>query len=149
MSPNSRLLFVYGSLKRGHSNHDRIVRYNGVFLGPVETAEGFELRFIHRGMSGVATMIRSHSGTVLGELYRIPDIRPLNIFEGHPHYYRLEEIIIKNEAGKSRKVSAYIFQAVHELNSRDSSLIVDGDYRERDWIFNKSPRKPIKTGIEE
>jgi gamma-glutamylcyclotransferase (GGCT)/AIG2-like uncharacterized protein YtfP len=148
MSPNTRLLFVYGSLKRGHSNHDRIRRYKGVFLGSVETAEGFELRFLHRGMVGVACMIRSTSGTVLGELYRVPDIRPLNVFEGHPHYYRLEEIIIKTEEGKSRKVWAYVFQPLQELNPRDSSLITDGDYRERDWIFNKSPKKPIKTGIE-
>lgn len=148
MSPHTRLLFVYGSLKRGHSNHDRIRRYGGVFLGSVETLEGFELRFLHRGMVGVACMIRSPSGTVLGELYRVPDIRPLNIFEGHPHYYRLEEIIIKTEAGKSRKVWTYVFQPVHELNSRDSSPITDGDYRERDWIFNKSLKTNNKTGIE-
>ncbi|MBX2986816.1 MAG: gamma-glutamylcyclotransferase [Bdellovibrionaceae bacterium] len=136
--PNyQRLLFVYGSLKRGHSNHDRMTRYGGVFLGSVETVEGYELRFLHRGMAGVATMTRAHSGTVIGELYRVPDIRPLNVFEGHPHYYRLEPIIIKNENNQTKKVWAYIFQELTSLNARDSSLIVDGYYRERDWIFTR------------
>lgn len=107
------------------------------------------MRFLHRGMAGVAVMVRSHSGTVLGELYRVPDIRPLNVFEGHPNYYRLEEILIKNEAGQTKKVWAYIFQAVYELNARDSSIITDGDYRERDWIIKTKVLKvPNKTGIE-
>lgn len=133
---NERIIFVYGSLKSGHSNHYRIADMKGKVLGQVETLEGFKLFYYepYKGR-GIATMVRNRSGgTVLGELVYIPDIRILNKFEGHPYYYRLEPILVEcEEQNLIISTFAYIFQNPSDLTPKTSIEIIDGDYREEDW----------------
>lgn len=68
-----KVIFVYGSLKSGHSNYSRILKMKGRSLGEAETEEGFELYFYEPYKTkGIATMIRSHSGTVVGAPFVAP-----------------------------------------------------------------------------
>ena len=71
---------------------------------------------------------------MVGELFYIPDINILHKFEGHPHYYRLEPLIVSQEGRGLISTYAYIFQHPRDLDARSATLIVDGDYREEDWL---------------
>jgi gamma-glutamylcyclotransferase (GGCT)/AIG2-like uncharacterized protein YtfP len=72
-----RLLFVYGSLKRGHANHAALGR--AVFVVVARTLPQFALRMIE----GYPALVPGQRA-VRGELYRIEtaDLSALDEFEG-------------------------------------------------------------------
>lgn len=86
MTPD--LVFVYGTLKRGHGNHRVMQRSGGEFVGASMTMECFPLV-----VDGLPYLLdRSGSGhRVIGEIYRISDADGwlhLDRLEGHPRFYR-------------------------------------------------------------
>lgn len=107
----------------------------GATLGETETEAGFKLFYYepYRGR-GIATMVRSQSGgTVRGELVYVPNIEVLHKFEGHPHYYKLEPLVVESDQGILISTFAYIFQHPKDLHAKVATEIIDGDYREEDW----------------
>ncbi|MBK1735860.1 hypothetical protein CKO15_11340 [Halorhodospira abdelmalekii] len=99
----STLVFVYGTLKRGHSNHHVLARANGRFLMAWATAPEYELIDL-----GAFPAVREGGGTAIqGEIYKVRDLAPIDRLEGYPMLYdrkRIETpcgsawLYIKNDA---------------------------------------------------
>jgi gamma-glutamylaminecyclotransferase len=93
------LVFVYGTLKRGHSNHALLQGCKWVSA----KAEGIELYageffpFAKRG-----------KGVAYGELYNVNKeiLQRLDRLEGHPHFYRRERTKVIVE---KKSVDAWIY----------------------------------------
>jgi gamma-glutamylcyclotransferase (GGCT)/AIG2-like uncharacterized protein YtfP len=77
------LLFVYGSLKRGHANHAQLA--GAAFLGAAQTAPGYSL---YRVGAYPGLALGGHAA-VTGELYGVARaaFRRLDEFEGCPWLY--------------------------------------------------------------
>ena len=87
----STLLFVYGTLKRGCSNHRHLAGQK--FVGLARTLPGFRLYDLG-GYPGIVAQPEDRSG-VVGEVWSIEDesLRQLDEFEGvHEGLYRREPI---------------------------------------------------------
>lgn len=98
------VLFVYGTLKRGHAAHDLLAGQR--FLGPAVTAPRYRLvdlgpypGLVHDEVSGLA---------VSGELWEVTDeqLNELDVFEGCPTLYRRDAVEI---IGAGRPVEAYFY----------------------------------------
>ena len=75
------LLFVYGSLKRGYSNHHRL---GGRFVAAAATAAKYRLL----DLGTYPGMVRDVDGLrVQGEIWDVDDFESLDAFEGE-HYSR-------------------------------------------------------------
>lgn len=93
---NSTLLFVYGTLKKGHFNHARMMGSDGlsgtaVFEGSATTCEAYPLYV--QGLPFLLN-IPGTGHPVHGEVYRVDAVK-LNLldrFEGHPHSYRRDKV---------------------------------------------------------
>lgn len=112
-------LFVYGSLKRGFSNHS--VMAGAVFLGETRTAPGFEL--VSLGL--YPALIVSGTDRVTGELYRVSleHLARLDEFEGSEY----ERSPIELESG--RLAHAYLLRPGHPAFAHAPRI--GGTYRER------------------
>ncbi len=85
------LLFVYGTLKRGGSNHGQLAGQK--FVGPARTATGYRL-FLLEGYPGMVPWQADQEG-VVGELWDVTDaaLPQLDAFEGVPEgLYRREPV---------------------------------------------------------
>lgn len=96
----SQLLFVYGSLKRGHSNHAQLA--GASFQGVAQSAPGYTLYRVG-GYPGLAP---GGQGAVTGELYAVPAalFERLDEFEGCPWLYERVRIPLSD----GRSVYAYV-----------------------------------------
>lgn len=85
-------LFVYGSLKRGFSNHDRM--RGACFAGVAVTASGHELFLVGE----YPALVTGGAGTVSGEVYEVtPEhLLRLDAFEDHPHLYCRTTILLSD-----------------------------------------------------
>lgn len=85
------LVFVYGTLKRGHGNH--VLLENSDYLGEaVSELSRYEMRAPETGGFPFVTDVSVHSknkGRILGEIYRVDDsvLDRLDLLEGHPSFY--------------------------------------------------------------
>jgi gamma-glutamylcyclotransferase (GGCT)/AIG2-like uncharacterized protein YtfP len=77
-------IFVYGSLKRGESNHRLLARAR--FLGRAHTAPFFELY----DLGAFPAMVAGGFTSVAGELYEVDEetLAAIDRLEGHPTLYR-------------------------------------------------------------
>lgn len=98
------VLFVYGTLKRGHAAHDLLAEQQ--FLGPAATAPRYRLvdlgpypGLVHDDAAGLA---------VTGELWEVTEkkLKELDMFEGCPMLYRREVVDV---AGVEGRVEAYFY----------------------------------------
>ena len=85
------IVFVYGTLQRGHHNHSVMQKSGGDFIGVGETVNRYPLTvsslpFLHN-FEGVG----NH---VLGEVYQVETLKWLDILESHPMFYKREVIEI-------------------------------------------------------
>ena len=108
-------VFVYGTLLAGEPNH-RLLR-TASFEGPARTADAFAL-FDLGAFPGI---VRSETGVVHGEVYRVDDrtLVALDRLEGHPDFY--VRTLIGLEDG--REVWAYLLD---EERVRGRALIPSG-----------------------
>ena len=100
-------LFVYGTLKRGRSNH--VFLSESTYLGEYHAGKDYALY-----VAGLPYMVKEiKGGGVVGELYNI-DVRTLmsiDRLEGHPSFYKREEIwVYDTEVGAEVKAYTYIYQ---------------------------------------
>jgi molybdenum cofactor guanylyltransferase len=115
----SAIIFVYGTLLAGESNHGLLA--NAEFLGAdqLQNAQLYDL--------GEYPMMLPGEGTVTGELYRVTSdtLSELDILEEHPEVYFRGQIIL--ESGRSSQV--YWGRSQHTVNCPG---ITGGDWRLRD-----------------
>jgi gamma-glutamylcyclotransferase (GGCT)/AIG2-like uncharacterized protein YtfP len=78
------LIFVYGTLRRGESNHAQL--RGARFVGTARTEQRYEL--VH--VSGYPALLEDGSVGVSGELYEVDDalLRRLDEFEEVPEMYQ-------------------------------------------------------------
>ncbi|MBM9514691.1 gamma-glutamylcyclotransferase family protein [Desulfogranum marinum] len=103
----SHNIFVYGTLKRGYSNHRFLA--DSKFLGTGKTREKYAMY-----VSGIPFVIVSEPvSQIHGELYEVDDqtLYKLDQLEGHPHWYQREqvEICLDNNFSQSSTVTAWIY----------------------------------------
>ena len=81
------LLFAYGSLKRGHSNHHELGEAR--FVREARTVPSFALRLL----SGYPLLVPGAS-SIRGELFELPSLQvaSLDAFEGEPYQRREVEL---------------------------------------------------------
>ena len=96
-------LFVYGTLKKGFSNHHLL--YWAEFAGAAKTLEKYSLY-----ESGIPFVFKSESVShIYGELYKVDELtlKIIDRLEGHPEWYRREEIEVITE--KEVNVTAWLY----------------------------------------
>jgi molybdenum cofactor guanylyltransferase len=115
----STIIFVYGTLLAGESNHGLLA--NAEFLGAdrLRNAQLYDL--------GEYPMMLPGAGVVTGEVYRVTadTLAALDIVEEHPEIYFRGQIIL--ESGRSSQV--YWGRSQHTINCPG---IAGGDWRLRD-----------------
>lgn len=107
MDTAAQLLFVYGTLKRGGSNHRQLA--GEIFVGEAHTVAGYRL-FALDGYPGMVALAGDREG-VVGEVWSVkPDaLTRLDRFEGVDQgLYRRESVpLLPPFAG--RTVHAYLY----------------------------------------
>lgn len=103
-----RLIFVYGTLKRGHRNHCRLD--GAPFVAAATTRDPFVL------MAGRVPVMFAQAGEglpVVGELYAVSAglLEKLDWFEGHPGFYERTAISVRESAsGAMRVAETYLYR---------------------------------------
>jgi gamma-glutamylaminecyclotransferase len=118
------IVFVYGTLKRGHFNYDRLLKGQSDFLGEAETVDRLcmvDLGYFPGVLSVPAT------STIKGELFGVSDkvIESLDHLEGHPTFYCRTPIKVETEIGSVITAEIYILQ---RTGSRTARVITDGHW---------------------
>ena len=101
------IVFVYGTLKRGHGNH--ILLEKSEFLGPAETNDKYVMY-----QAGIPFVSKAFKETrISGEVYRVDELElnHLDLLEGHPTWYKREEIYVKyiNNKGEVKTTKAWLY----------------------------------------
>lgn len=116
-------LFVYGTLKKGRSNHRLMA--GAQFIGEAISEQAHYV-LAHICLKEEPGPFASH---VCGELYIVPSLkqwRALDRLEGHPHNWKRERREFRNEAGNLFDAWVYIFQG--EVSSDRLCVNRDGYY---------------------
>jgi gamma-glutamylaminecyclotransferase len=101
-----RKLFVYGTLKRGLSNHHYLA--GATYLGRARTKERYPLVAPKRWYPYLINA-PGEGQRVVGELYEIDaaTLKRIDRLEEYPSYYTRREIEVEDEAGRSHRAIAY------------------------------------------
>lgn len=115
------LVFVYGTLLSGESNHRLLSR--SAPAGAARTAARYELA----DLGGYPAMIAGGATAVCGELWEVDDdtLSRLDELEGHPGFY--ERQMVQLDDGRS--ALAYLPQPEQ---TRGCPRIASGDWRRRE-----------------
>ena len=106
----SHLLFVYGTLKRGHGNH-HIIR-NAEYVGDFVTESKFGLVSMGEFPGMVDCKEPSEEGcNIKGELFFVDDamLEYCDRLEGVPHFYRREAITVRSESDPPDTISCFVY----------------------------------------
>lgn len=123
-----RLVFVYGTLRRGESNHHWLS--NAEFVGTGVTAD----RMILVNLGAYPAVVRdSHhasSAFIQGEVYRVTSttFARLDILEDYPKLYGREIVPITLDDGNA--LSSWIY-FLAKNNWNPDRVIPSGDWRDR------------------
>jgi gamma-glutamylaminecyclotransferase len=101
------LVFVYGTLKKGFSNHRLLV--GSEYLGSAQTVEKYAMY-----STGTPIVLKNEAvSPIHGELYQVNEatLAALDSLEGHPDWYRREEveIAVDGEHGRYRETAWLYF----------------------------------------
>lgn len=117
----SHIIFVYGTLKNGFSNHSLLA--DSEFLGEASTVDMYALY-----AAGIPFVNKDEPiSTIQGELYEVNSstLERIDRLEGHPDYYRREEIeVFKKSIGYTETITAWIYFHPEKIGR----LIEDGRY---------------------
>lgn len=113
-TPGATVLFVYGTLKRGGSNHAQLAGQRR--LGPARTGPGYTLYHLD-GYPGMVRAADDHDG-VTGELWEVTPaaLARLDVFEGMPE--RLYERVALPVVFSGRTVTAETYLYLRGLEGR-------------------------------
>lgn len=118
----SQQVFVYGTLMKGFSLHDRL--RNGTYLGKA-MLEGYEMYAIAGG--GYAAIVPGQ-GTVCGEVYEVDEstLYTLDLVEGEGYLFKKEWETVVMEDGRKTRLWVYVYlRPVTEVHRR----IPSGDWK--------------------
>jgi gamma-glutamylaminecyclotransferase len=116
------VLFIYGTLKRGCTNHSLLVDQK--FIGPASTVPGYRL-FLVADYPGLVRDKTDHRG-VQGELWSVDSAKltELDAFEGIPEkLYRRESVML---ASPHEKLAAQTY--LYLRTTRGRRPFVDGNW---------------------
>lgn len=86
-----RMIFVYGTLRRYHGNHQLLE--NARYYGVGATQNNYSM-YVAGGYPYVVSTEARYP--IVGELYGVDDktLEKLDKMEGHPHYFTRSEIVV-------------------------------------------------------
>jgi gamma-glutamylaminecyclotransferase len=113
------LVFVYGTLRQAHSNHQLLG--DAYCYGTGSTRDKYAM-YITSGYPYVISTEARYP--IVGELYAVDDetLDKLDKMEGHPHYYIRREIIVDIETVEYR---AWMY-----FRHPQGTLMPSGDYND-------------------
>tara|TARA_R110002012_G_scaffold2179_1_gene10417 strand:- start:4317 stop:4727 length:411 start_codon:yes stop_codon:yes gene_type:complete len=90
------LVFVYGTLKRGHGNNYLLPESS--FMGPAVTQDKYSM--YHNGIPYVSK--KKKKTRIGGELYSVNKevLKSLDLLEGHPQWYKREMVTVQRFANR-------------------------------------------------
>ena len=88
--PDSKLLFVYGSLRKGLGNHSFLRHENVSYLGNFVT----EPEWTMYSLGGFPALTEGGDTAIVGELYSVPEdvYRAIERLEGYPSFYQRKSL---------------------------------------------------------
>lgn len=118
---NTHMVFVYGTLLRGESNHDLLK--NAEFVGEAQTSPEYDLV----NLGAFPGMVAGGETGIKGEIFSVNDVtlKALDRLEGHPVFYRRTMLKLKGFGA----VEGYLFPR-KRMNGYD--CIESGDWRARE-----------------
>jgi gamma-glutamylaminecyclotransferase len=123
------LVFVYGTLKRGHGNNRLLT--GSEFVGEAETDPALYMA------NGGIPFVWTEGGPlhrVKGEVFRVDDavLARLDRLEGHPTNYRREEVEVL--LGEQRVTACiYLYPHLDRRGSPPAAEVIDDRYVWRGW----------------
>lgn len=112
------LMMVYGTLKRGFGNDRIFHQYGGKFAGTCTTKERYVLAGggfprLWNPPKEELDMFEGFLGRVKGELWRASDdsLAACDRLEGHPNWYKREEVTVQTGPESFTTAWLYIMQA--------------------------------------
>ena len=123
---NDHIVAVYGTLKSGHGNHDRLMK-KAKFLGTGETFTKYPMV-----VSGIPYLInRAGEGHhVKVEVYRVTtkELRSLDGLEGHPDWYVRTPLTIKMDKGSSLTAWVYVIPRERSHTHMDDTGVYQNEF---------------------
>lgn len=100
------IIFVYGTLKRGCGSH--YILRDAVFIGRARTRDYYALYLLAGGLPAV---VKNPLSQIRGELFHVSNhiLEKVDLFEGHPSFYRREEVVVIDEHNKMRNAFIYFY----------------------------------------
>lgn len=90
------LVFVYGTLKRNYWNNFYMEQQGAEFLGDAKTVFPLFKMWDLNGIPGVVGGWGNHGGShVIGEMWDVKDITPIDHLEGHPNVYHRQKTSVQ------------------------------------------------------
>lgn len=116
------MLFVYGTLRTGGSNHHLLASGGAALAGVARTLAVHELF----DLGAYPGMVAGGHTSVTGEVYVIDErLRErLDAFEGHPRLFRRETILLEDQ----RPVQTYLFVEANLARNLRARRIDCGDW---------------------
>ncbi len=117
------LVFVYGSMKKGFMNHFRL-EGTAIFLGAASTLNSYAM-YPDDSYKFPYVLKDKNRFPIQGELYSAGNdlLEILDIFEGHPKYYKREKIEVKINGAILE--SWIYFRSNSNPRSYDNSKLID------------------------
>jgi gamma-glutamylcyclotransferase (GGCT)/AIG2-like uncharacterized protein YtfP len=125
-----KYLFVYGSMKKGFSNHKRLI--GSEFMGAGKTVTRYAMHpalfylfpYLIEFNDGVCDNFNRINGEVyLVDLTAIETV--IDTLEGAPNYYYRKEIEVELEDGKIVLAEVYFVNMENEDNEMDTNFFID------------------------
>lgn len=140
MNNHPHLLFVYGTLKTGFLNHDRLFRCpHTKFLGEAVTFDqNFRMGSKACGMGSywAPVIYREKApnarGSIWGELYSVSNnmMCIVDSYEGHPHIYNRQKISVIPIDGETQTIDAWCYLGHRDYHDSDDRIdYTRGTYR--------------------
>ena len=119
------LIFTYGTLMKGCSNH-RLLEHSS-FVGKAISEPVFTM--LHLG--GFPGIIRSGETAITGEVYEVDTatLKRLDRLEGHPSFYERQSLTATLEDGPIVDVEGYVLP--DDWLGRAGTIVANGIWRER------------------
>jgi gamma-glutamylcyclotransferase (GGCT)/AIG2-like uncharacterized protein YtfP len=138
----SNLVFVYGTLMKGHGNHSLLSGSGAIYVSPSITKEPFLMSasFIPYVSDFYPADMSEYEAHIRGELYLVNDVvlESLDALEGHPRFYerKLTDIWYYEEQPDGSIEPKQEKAWLYFCDQRGSTLIPSGNYK--DYSVSKS-----------
>ena len=116
----AELVFVYGTLRRGHGNH--VLLKDSKFIDAGLTKDKYAM--YHTGIPFVNE--DEQVSNIFGEVYQVSGhvLKMLDLLEGHPSWYIRKKITV---CGSKKKYHAWLY-----FNDDKSGVLIEsGDYENK------------------